>query len=145
MNDKELADRLRHIAYGPTLTMEARRELHGVADELDPPKPEPGTKIWVRFDSHELDEWELGEVTQSGVLLFGVSVANSPKWEEVEELKPAHILGPRQVAFDVPPVDEWPTRASSIKFVYETEYIGAGYISTAITRAEAERMEEHDD
>jgi len=46
MNEKQVADRLRHIADGPTLTMEARRELHGVADELAPPQP---TRDMMRY------------------------------------------------------------------------------------------------
>jgi len=100
MSDNELADRLRHIADGPTLTLEARRELHGVADELDPPKPEPGTPIW--FQQREGGPWEFGmthlDDNYSDDVAVIVSAYDGFTFEQVHAWQPAQILGRNEVA-----------------------------------------------
>ena len=65
------------------------------ANALDPPKPKPGTYVWCLVDGCE---WELAEVTSSGLMIFGSS--NIVLWEEVERYKRAYILKPGQVAVD---------------------------------------------
>ena len=89
MNKTDIAKRLRGLAIrshneGKHQTADHITEL---ADELDPPRPEPGTVVWWRKDVG--DEWRIGTVYSGGVE-FGTS---SYSWDEIE-YKPARIAGP---------------------------------------------------
>jgi hypothetical protein len=143
MNEKQLANRLRDIANNAA---DADVELRMLADELDPPKPEPGKSIW--FQQRIGGPWEFGishidaDYSDDEVIL--VSANDGFTFEQIHTWKPARVLGPRQVAVDVLPVEEWPRNATYIGVYYEND---SGLISPIcdIPRTEAERMEASDD
>jgi len=122
MDEKQLAERLRHIADAPALTLENRARLHTVADELDRPRPEPGAVVWYWIADDDgpylgvVDEHEnhIARTQWGGIV--GLTENN---WE------PAHILGRDEAA--VPKND--------IQTIEEM-------LTAARTRAESERKEE---
>jgi hypothetical protein len=65
-------------------------------------------------------------------------------FEQIHTWKPARVLGPRQVAVDVPPVEEWRDSAKEMWLAWcdVTDEHSQPFV---ITRAEAERMEASDD
>lgn len=126
MTHKEIAERGRRILSQTDRNADDKyRELVELFDELDPPRPEPGTGLWWRY-WRDGGAWKLGIVEE-----FGDGVVDSEQefhgWGDIE-YKPARIAGPMQEIVDIPPVSEW-DGAESI------------YVRKAITRAEAERME----
>ncbi len=128
MTNKQIAERLRTRV---TDHYDAVR----LADELDPPRPEPGTVVENCFGtapygivSHEND---------GNVIVLTIHGA----YNYNEQWKPARILAPDEVAVKVPPMWDWPTGGESIDAVYETNMVGTTYYDTIITRVEAERME----
>jgi len=138
MTDQEKADRIRKIAGFPALTIEARRQLRDVANEIAPPDPMPGTPImWRRND----DPWQYGIVEMGRC---------TRTWEgkqiplETIEWKPARILGPLQVAVDVPPVEKWNPMVESFG-VYAEYKSGTSYYAHVVTYEEAKRMEAVDE
>lgn len=71
-------------------------EQQKLADELDPPRPEPGTVVWWQ-DTEGLSDPTLGMVNEFGCIeIFGTT-----KELEFDEVtwKPARILAPDEVAF----------------------------------------------
>ena len=131
---KEIAQRLKQL--------EDEDDWAGVVEliyELDPPPPEPGTVVWWR-DAEGLGEWNLGSINNNRkVEFFGA-------WKELDferlQIKPAHILGPGQVAVDVPPVSGWPDWAGAMEwqFIRPVTF----HDRLLITRPEAEAMEAGD-
>ena len=140
INDKEIAKRLRDIANNAA---DADVELRLLADELDPPKPEPGL-VW--YTPRNANNWRLGwwNGTKVRDVEEGYLMANI---QDDLRIKPARILGPRQVAVDVKPVSEWNSGTNAIElWMYEINphYPNSRTLKT-ITREEAERMEEPDE
>lgn len=129
MTHKEIAGRLREIADARTYTMHTRQAVRNLADTLDPPRPKFDEMVWCRWvDGNPYKEWWLGLVGNDGVYSFGDD--RPAEWDDIE-WKPARILGPGQVAVNVPPVREWDAERITVR--------------RTITRAEAELMEAGDD
>ena len=141
MTHKEIAERLRDMSNRVgSLTQSSLAEL---ADDLDPPRPEPGTVVWWRVAAD--DKWRLGCVLNYGIVPVDNLLA-CWNWDfKGLEYKPARIAGPMQEIVDIPPVSEWPRGANAVNAVYETGYIGTTYIGEIITRDEAARREDRDD
>lgn len=144
MNEKQLADRLRRLSKARQNDL----ELNKIADELDPPKPKHGKPIW--FQQKPGGPWEFGmshiDTNYSDDEVVLLSTDDGFTFEEIHAWKPARILGPRQVAVDVPPVAEWPEWANQIVAAYRNSGSGQnGIVTDIITRTKAERMEERDD
>lgn len=137
MTNKEIAKRLRHIVdYHLDTTT-----INSLADELDPPKPEPGTVVWylALWD----DVWHMGIVEENDRGYARTQWGGVVDLDEIE-WKPARILRPRQVAVDVPPLSEWPKGS----LVMEAAITGGErdiWVAELITRQEAKRMEERDE
>jgi len=134
MTNKEIAERLRKI-----MNMYSVDKLQQLANELDPPRPEPGTVVWWRYPDD--GEWFPGVAKPDGV----EDHSDYPDWDEIE-WKPARILAPDEVAVKVPPVSEWPNEAFRIDSEPYYRMQGwskktIGQYVTLITRAEAESME----
>jgi hypothetical protein len=137
MDEKQLAERLRDIANNAA---DADVELRLLADELDPPKPEPGTVVLWRMDG---GEWQTGIVSVH-MQIFDADL-DAYEFYEVQ-WKPARILGPRQVAVDVPPIKYWDPMVESFGVYTEYEDISdPSYYAHVISREEAERMEASDE
>ena len=136
MTNKEIADRLRDLIDGTSNGIVLSEAIQRIADDLDPPRPEPGTVVWWRYLTGSL--WFLGTVNNSGVVQqFGTS--ESPHWSQIE-YKPARIAGPMQEIVDIPPVSEWPEYA----LTYYVAFMDAGEAIDPViilTRAEAARRE----
>ena len=137
MTDKERAERLRKVATAPTLTIEGRQALVEVADELDPPRPEPGTVVWWT-DDEGLGDPVLGQIDAYGhIELFGTTdtvIARDVKWW------PACIAGPMQEIVGIPPVKDWPEDSETLITLFEGEKRAHRH-RDVITRAEAARRE----
>ena len=121
MMNKEIAERLRDMTNRiGSLTAESLKEL---ADELDPPKPEPGTVVWWRWVGSNQRMYErTGHFRGDGV----VDAYGDFHRDFAVECKPAHILAQDEVAVKVPPVSEW-------------GYADKIYVGREVSRAE--RME----
>ena len=92
MTKKETAERLRKLDETGNWG-----GVQALADTLDPPRPEPGTVVWVRWSDSQ--QWRLAEVDETGgVELFG-TVADFPL-EELE-WKLARILAPDEVSIPI--------------------------------------------
>ena len=139
MTNKEIADRIR-----ATLTVHSDPELAKLADELDPPRPEPGTVVWWRGSVD--DTWHLG-----CVVVYGIVPADNINacWNwgfKGLEWKPARIAGPMQEIVDVPPVSEWLVDAVDMTLSWNRR-VRDGKVpvpipyKTIITRDEAARRE----
>jgi hypothetical protein len=139
VTNKEIAKRLRYIAEnGLTDSF-----LFTIANELDPPNPEPWTVVWIRWRREAYAEWKLAQVNEvSGVDLFG-TIGEFPL-EELE-WKPARILADDEVAVKVPPVSEWPEDAWVIEAAYTIKGGGARFFAEIIHRTEAEAREVGDE
>jgi hypothetical protein len=139
MTEKQIADKLRYVAeYNLSYT-----HLTDLADELDPPRPEPGTVVWWT-DANELSKWSLGiVVSRRQIEILGSTARlslDSVKW------KPVRIARPGQVVVDVPPVRDWDSGANEIWLAWQPcrdnfRRFPIIYTGTKITRAEAEHME----
>ena len=116
MTNKEIADRLRGMVGRKYIDMPGLDQaVRSFADELDPPRPEPGTVVWWRYKTADDEEfWKLGEVHIDGwVYAFG---STAPRlWKEIE-YKPARILGPDEVAVEVTPNEQRPLVTSEQSF-----------------------------
>ena len=131
MTNKEIAERLRHVASGdPGLVTIEKDTLKKLADELDPPPLAPGTV--VQFT----ESGDYGIIGSFGHIHTQHSAITDPR-----PYKPARIAGQMQEIVDIPPVSQWPRGASAVNAVYETDYIGTTYIGEIITRTEAARRE----
>jgi hypothetical protein len=142
MTEKEIADRLRDIADNAA---DADVELRMLADELDP-RPEPGTAVWFTLGENDPDPPELGIVTKSRVHVIDAD-GFVHSMAEVR-IKPARVLGPRQVAVDVPPVAEWGHKTTDVEIRlhwWDQKRSQGSERVRLITRAEAMRMEANDD
>jgi hypothetical protein len=138
MNAKEIAERLRAIADKPLMIHDPRAELSSLANELDPPRPEPGTVVWwqVRCD----EPLALGFVGYDE-RVYAKDGTSYPIYSLIV-IKPARILAPDEVAIKVPPVSEWPETSDCLEACfYSWPKNGLKTGLTIITRAEAERME----
>jgi len=141
MTNKEIAERLRKIVDRQEKLLGAGgsvTEIRQIADELDPPRPEPGTYVWWRYTHNRSLGWYLGEYRESGVDHFG-SVYLVP-WSDIE-WKPARILADDEVAVKVPPVEEWTPNATAIGIYMSYGDSGCVKLRDIITRAEAEAQE----
>ena len=131
MTEREIADRIR-----ATLTVHSDPDLARLANELDPPRPEPGTVVWWQ-DDEGLGDPVLGQVNDLGFIeLFGTkdkASIYSVKWW------PARIAGPMQEIVDIPPVSEWPDDVGSITQRMIPHRSRTSH--TIITRDEAARRE----
>ena len=131
MMHKEIAQRLRELDETGNWG-----GVQALADELDPPLPEPGTVVWWQ-DFERLGDPVLGRFNDLGrIELFGstqlINPASVKYW-------PARILGSGEVAVDVPPVSGWPNWAEAMewRFISPVTFHDRPFI----TRTEAERLE----
>lgn len=115
-------------------------EQRKLADELDPPRPEPGTVVWWRYK--EGTYWWLAEIAKDGKGLRWPS--RTIPFEEIE-WKPVRILAPDEVAVKVPPVSEWPPLSVGLALMYYPDNGHHEGYKRLITRAEAERMEAYNE
>ena len=137
MTNKETAERLRKLIDGTSNGIVLSEAIQNIADELDPPRPEPGTVVWWR-DAEGLGEWCLGQINNNRkVEFFGA-------WKELDleaiQIKPARIAGPMQEIVDIPPVKDWPEYA----LTYYAAFMDAGEAIDPViilTRDEAARRE----
>ena len=133
MNQKEIADRIR-----ATLTVHSDFDLIRLADELDPPRPEPGTVVWWRVAAD--DTWRLGCVVAYGIVPAD-NINACWNWDcRGLEYKPARIAGPMQEIVDIPPVSEWPEYGDTLITLFEGKAKALRY-RDVITRDEAARRE----
>ena len=140
MTEKKVADKIREIANAPTLSIEGRRELTRLANELDPPRPEPGTVVWWR--GSVVDTWHLG-----CAVVYGIVPADNINacwnWDcRGLEWKPARIAGPMQETATIPPLDQWPEDSEycEVAIVFDG-HTNSRRVQHAIDRKEAERRE----
>ena len=136
MTEREIADRIR-----ATLTVHSDPDLARLADELDPPRPEPGTVVWWSH-ANDTGSQYLGYVVDRGIasLHHPESVRDNyvVEWDNIE-WKPARIAGPMQEIVDIPPTREWDDNDLDIRvFIPGTEIM---YHRVTITRDEAARRE----
>jgi hypothetical protein len=95
MTHKQIANRLREIIQGEGPRPYTQLEL--LADELDPPRPEPGTVVWWRYKYAGGPEYKyLGIVEDSGEGIIDAG-QEFREWGDIE-YKTAHILAPNEVA-----------------------------------------------
>ena len=139
MTDKEIAERLRKIMadYGDM------GELQELADELDPPRPEPGTLVWWSY-ANDTARKHLGYVSdrQYGVVPLNEKPGFDDYYVPFEQIewKPARILGLDEVVVKVPPVSEWPGDSETLITLFEGEKRAHRH-RDVITRADAARRE----
>lgn len=105
MTNKEIAERI-DIAMGST-EYDGHggvfQQLRALRNELDPPKPEPGTVVWWRHVPKDgvngvIVDWTTGvAVVDNNAGIY--SQYGWYAWDEIE-WKPARILKPGQVAVD---------------------------------------------
>ena len=136
MMHKEIAQRLRELDETGNWG-----GVQALADELDPPLPEPGTVVWWRYKYAGGPEYKyIGIVEDHGEGIY--DAGGCFRAMQDIEWKLAHVLEPGQVIVDVPPVSEWAVNADYAELRL---HYGHGEIPTnvrlGITRAEAERME----
>ncbi len=143
MTNEERAAKLRDLAESEVMNATVRKALWAMADDMSPPKPEPGTVVWWRYREKYGDgKWRFGEVGSDGFLYTFGSTAPRP-WEQIE-WKPATILQPGQVAVDVPPTHEWGHRTTDVEIVlryWDVQTKDHEERACLITRAEAEEMQ----
>jgi hypothetical protein len=144
MTNKEIAARLRSVAKLESSGSITKSRLHEIADELDPPRPEPGTVVWWKFGTDD-DEYRIGQVNDSGTGVRGVYWNSTPAYWKHIDYKPARILAPDEVAVKVPPVEEWTPNATAIGVYMSYGDSGCVKLRDVITRAEAEAREVSDD
>jgi len=146
MNEKQLAERIREAVclMQGGIYDEAAAVLESTAYELDPPKPEPGTVVWWKFP--QMRKWEIARIHQAGNTLPGIYDLRG-NFVPMGDLqwKPARILGPRQVAVDVPPVSEWPEDVTWIAVDWVSVDGHVRTMQELIHREEAERMEDRNE
>ena len=131
MTKKEIADRIR-----ATLTVHSDPELVKLADELDPPRPEPGTVVWFPIDE------ECGVVADNGRGVY-TSCGELVLWASLQEgTRPARIAGPMQETATIPPLDQWPEDAKycEVAIVFD-RHTNSRRVQHVIDRKEAERRE----
>ena len=133
---------LEHPGIEPQVQGRLSKMIRDKADELDPPRPEPGTVVWWR-DAEGLGEWSLGQINNNRkVEFFGA-------WKELDleavQIKPARIAGTMQEIVGIPPVNEWPLTATAVQMFYVDKtrrfLCPVGSIGRVITRDEAARRE----
>ena len=139
MTHKEIAERLRDLIDGTSNGIVLSESIQCIADDLDPPLPEPGTVVWWR-DAEGLGEWSLGQINNNRkVEFFG---ACKELDLEAIQIKPARIAGPMQEIINIPPVSEWPGNAGQILAMYCTVTSArVAPLIQVITRDEAARRE----
>jgi len=131
---RKIAERLRLIDTGTDTGYVAINKL---ADELDPPRPEPGTVVLYALPKS--DDWCAGWWTGKSVFDFASQLHLDPSNLRI---KPARILADDEVAVKVPPVSEWPENAGQVLAMYATVTSArVAPLTQIITRAEAEHME----
>ena len=136
---REIADRLRDLIDGTSNGIVLSEYIQRIVDELDPPRPEPGTVVWWRFiGALAYHGWEHGVVDKS---LKGIwSSDGLVHWSRIE-WKPTRIAGPMQEIVDIPPVSEWPEKTDDVNIWAQYTSGLRGEVLKRITRAEAERRE----
>lgn len=117
MTHKEIAKRLgAMLEHHKVGSFKLGEEIIKLRDELDPPRPEPGTVVWWAY-ANDTWRWFLGYTRTDGILSL-----NDPdsvrdeyvlEWDDVM-WKPAYIIAPDEVAVKVPPVSECPDGAIRI-------------------------------
>ena len=139
MTDKEMADRIDAILTKAVGSSTMSEELLTLRNELAPPKPEPRTLVW--HTPPKADDWRLGYIDHRHAL---VDIETGYLVDQTSlRMKPARVLGPRQVAVDV---DDARIIYELAGLVCSLEDIAVVYrFRKAIERAEAERMEAEDD
>lgn len=103
MTHKEIAERGRGILDKPGWREDKIDAFKALFDELDPPKPEPDTVVWMCWsDIDGCDSvWLTNKEANAHAALNG-------ELEVFEIHIPATVLQPGQVAVDVPFVGMWP-------------------------------------
>ena len=140
---REVADwLLEHGDIEPQIQVRLSKMIRDHADELELPRPAPGTVVWWH-DTEGLSDPVLGQANEYGfVEMFGTSKALDRR-----EIKwwPARIAGLMQQIVDIPPVSEWPLTATAIQMFYVDKtrrfLCPVGSIGRVITREEAARKE----
>ena len=139
MTHKEIAKRLRGLIDATSNGIVLSESIQRIADELDPPRPEPGTVVWWQ-DDEGLGDPALGQVNEHGCIeMFGTI-----RELELSEVKwwPVRIAGPMQEIVDIPPLREWPDNADYAELRL---HYGRGEMTTnvrfGITRDEAARRQ----
>jgi len=143
MTNKEIVERLRKMSVSIAgRDMPTAMAIEAFANELDPPRPEPGTIVWWQ-DAEDLSDPVLGQANEYGFIeMFGTGKALD--WREIKWW-PARIAGPMQEIVDIPPVSEWPMAATDIQMFYvdkNRHFLSPfGPIGRVITRDEAVHKE----
>lgn len=106
------------------------------ANELDPPRPKPGTVVWCP------QEQNYGIVRDDGCIEFG---RYRRMLSVVGPIKPVSIPAPGypwQTTCTIPPVEEWPDDSEycEVAIMFD-RHTNSRRVQRVITRAEAERME----
>ena len=141
MTNKEIADRLRGLIDATSNGIVLSEYIQRIADELDPPRPSPGTVVWWRHIPRDgvIVDWTTGVVVpdnKAGIY----SQYGWYAWDEIE-YKPARIAGPMQEIIDIPPVSEWPEKTDDVNIWAQYTSGLRGEVLKRITRAEAKRRE----
>ena len=148
MTDKERAAVYRELADGEIAdSMLTKHRLRQMANELDPPRPEPGENLpysskFLFVRPKGTDERFRPALMQRGGIFVDQYSGHALALSDFE-WKPARIAGPMQELVDIPPVREWPVLATSIHMHYymNPKNGNVSDICRVITRAEAERRE----
>jgi hypothetical protein len=141
MTHKDIAERLREIiAY----QQDPHTRMEELADELDPPRPEPGTVVWYKFTREPAwslkERWRLGIVTVEGDALW--TVTHDLVLLCDVEYKPARILADDEVPATVPSI-----RAPFDYLILKWHYVcngrdwGTADAGVRLTSDDVERME----
>ena len=133
MKNEEIAKRLREILRQGNHNAEIAR----LADELDPPHPDPGTVVWFPLDE------ECGVVAENGKGVY-TSEGEFVEWKDLQEgTKRVRVLAPDEVAISIGTaraiISEGPQYNRQLRPCFAVE--ARATLEKAITRAEAERME----
>lgn len=159
IDEKQLAERLRSIEnkIGFTHIEDARMELDGVIEELDPPKPEPGTVVWWKASKYDRRRYGLVVSHTTGInavvmdtggeLLFDEIGKQGIDWDVVR------IPARDEVVIKIPPAREWPKYAVDLTLYWTPDIIRRGKAphaypypyKTIITRNKAECVEANDE
>ena len=147
MTKGEMAKHLRSLADAPSITVENRKQLELIADEIDPPKPKIDRTVRGLVEVRGLN----GVVQAAYACDRGISdtkgawVGGTP-WEHVdnylESIRPIRELKPGQVAVDISTLRYLVRVAEESLFNISEHFDRSVAVSDAKNAiAEAERME----
>lgn len=124
-------------------------ELYAIAEERDPLKPEPGWYAVLVLDITG-ERWMVGYF--DGRALYkseSNAITDAPLVGKEYIYEYRRILGPRQLAVELPPVSEWSDQAHTMQIQYvprDVDGFPFGAVTVMeITRNQAERMEADDE